>query len=322
MEQFRPANGVYHPGKKAGAIHRKRLEAAVRRAAHGSSLNLRFFGGRTFPAMTFVNLYAGGASAWAASDRSSVDQALGAAMSDVGLNNMLAQYFGGTAPTTTMLPSVVLSGPCPATVGKDTVEGWVSAMHAAGQLPDAPLDTSVYCFMLPEGIILTDGPASGAAAEGGADAEGGLEGSEHDAADSLNGLGGYHGSVHAGPDTIYYAVGVYSDATNGINAFPGASWKNIVATFYHELNEARTDPDVGDADMTPAGEAHLGWYSLREGEIGDIPINLSGGDLSTVMVEIALADGSGDVPIQLMWSDDARGPQGPVDHPLSPPNRP
>jgi hypothetical protein len=314
MDQFRHANGVYHPGKEAGAVHRKRLENAVRKVAAGSRLNLRYFGGRTWPAMTFVNLYAGGASAWAASDRSAVDQALGAAMSDVGLNNMLAQYFGGTAPTTTMLPSVVLPDGCPATVGKDTVEGWVTAMHTAGQLPEAPLASTMYCFMLPRGVILTEGPASGG------DTEARTALPEHDAADSTQGLGGYHGSVHAGADTLYYAVGVYSDATNGIDAFPGASWKNIAATFYHELNEARTDPDVEDANMTPAGERHLGWYSLKEGEIGDIPMNQAGADLSTVMVEVPLADGTGNVPIQLMWSDDAGGPQGPADHPLPPPS--
>jgi hypothetical protein len=304
---------VYHPGKRAGAIHRKRLEDSVQKAA-GSALNLRYFGGRTFPAMTFVNLYAGGAGAWDASDMSSVDHALGAAMSDVGLNNMLAQYFGGTAPTTAMLPSVVLPGGCPATVGKDTVEGWVTAMHAGSQLPQSPLASTVYCFMLPRGIILTDGPASGG------DTGPAASSVEHDAADSTTGLGGYHGSVHAGADTVYYAVGVYSDATNGINGFPDASWKNIVATFYHELNEARTDADVEDAaNAASGGEQYLGWYSLRQGEIGDIPMNEAGADLSLVMVEVPLTDGSGDVPIQLMWSDDARAPQGPVDHPLPPP---
>ena len=179
MEQFQPAAGVYHPNKGAGAIHRKRLENAVRKAA-GSPLNLRYFGGRTWPAMSFVNLYVGGASAWDASDMSSVDHALGAALSDVGLNNMLAQYFGGTAPTTTMLPSVVLPGASPATVGKDTVEGWVTTMANASQLPQAPLASTVYCFMLPRGIILTDGPASGG------ETEPTTEIGDHDAADSTN----------------------------------------------------------------------------------------------------------------------------------------
>lgn len=78
-----------------------------------------------------------------------------------------------------------------------------------------------------------------------------------DEASSLNGLGGYHGSVHVGGDagaSIYYAVGVYSEALpdgsqNGIPVF-NENWKNVVATFYHELNEARTDPDVEDTIRT------------------------------------------------------------------------
>ncbi len=70
--------------------------------------------------------------------------------------------------------------------------------------------------------------------------------------------------------------------------------------------------------MTPAGEHQLGWYSLQQGEIGDIPMNQAGADLSAIMVEVPLADGSGNVPIQLMWSDDAGAPQGPVDQPLPP----
>ena len=75
------------------------------------------------------------------------------------------------------------------------------------------------------------------------------------------------------------------------------AWKNVVATFYHELNEARTDPDVGDAQTYY--DRHLGWYSdgiiippikKRQlgGEIGDIPIEEAqklGRDLSTVFKE-------------------------------------
>lgn len=53
-----------------------------------------------------------------------------------------------------------------------------------------------------------------------------------------------------GADTIvYYAIGVYSEGRNGIPAFD-EPWKNVVATFYHELNEARTDPDVEEAVRT------------------------------------------------------------------------
>src|SRR5437868_4106736 len=39
--------------------------------------NLRFRGGRTIPRLTYVNLYVGGTSAWAASDIQKIDRALG-----------------------------------------------------------------------------------------------------------------------------------------------------------------------------------------------------------------------------------------------------
>jgi hypothetical protein len=42
----------------------------------------------------------------------------------------------------------------------------------------------------------------------------------------------------------------------------------------------------------------------------------AGTDLSTIMVEVPLADGSGNVPVQLLWSNAIGAPQGPVDHPL------
>src|SRR5690242_1607430 len=68
---------------------------------------------------------------------------------------------------------------------------------------------------------------------------------------SRTGLGGYHGSIHVGADTVYYAVGVYSErrsdgSTNGIPVFD-RPWKNVVATIYHQLQDVRTDPDVSDA---------------------------------------------------------------------------
>jgi hypothetical protein len=51
-------------------------------------------------------------------------------------------------------------------------------------------------------------------------------------------------------------------------------------------------------------------HGQRAGEIGDIPINESGGDLSKVFVQVHLASGQ-TVPIQLMWSNRVRGPQQP-----------
>jgi UDP-N-acetylenolpyruvoylglucosamine reductase len=69
---------------------------------------------------------------------------------------------------------------------------------------------------------------------------------------------------------------------------------------------------VGDAAHT-GQESMLGWYSLAQlgGEIGDIPINEIGAmhmPLQEVFKEVSLTDGSGTVPIQLMWSNADGGP--------------
>ena len=117
-------------------------------------------------------------------------------------------------------------------------------------------------------------------------------------------------SASGAPQTVYYAVGVYSQSsggvTNGIVAFD-QPWKNVVATFYHEINEWRTDADVENATGSNVNGI-LGWYAQQYGEIGDIPITQAGGNLSEVFVEVTLAAGSGTVPIQLMYSNYDHGP--------------
>ncbi len=52
----------------------------------------------------------------------------------------------------------------------------------------------------------------------------------------------------------------------------------------------------------------LGWYSSKGGEIGDIPMKEAGANLTLVFQELDLADGSGTVPVQLMWSNKDDGP--------------
>jgi hypothetical protein len=47
-------------------------------------------------------------------------------------------------------------------------------------------------------------------------------------------------------------------------------------------------------------------------------MRLAGDRLDLVMVEVPLADGSGPVPIQLMWSNAVHGPEGPVNTPRPP----
>ncbi len=132
-------------------------------------------------------------------------------------------------------------------------------------------------------------------------------------------VGNDRGSIHAnGGTTVYYAVGVYSDVRpdgteNGIVVFD-QPWKNVVATFYHELNEARTDSDVEDAIRAgndPKGVKFLGWTSKEGEECGDFPVFEAGNNLSLVFKEVPLAAGGKTVPVQFQYSDNVHGPEGP-----------
>ena len=132
----------------------------------------------------------------------------------------------------------------------------------------------------------------------------------------------HHGSIRVGSGAsdqiVYYAIGVYSETlpdgtVNGIPVFDQA-WKNVVATFYHELNEARTDPDVEDAIRAgndPAATKFLGWTSKQGEECGDFPV-FEANPLSEIFQEIKLTDGSGTVPVQFQYSDKVHGPEGPI----------
>jgi hypothetical protein len=209
-------------------------------------------------------------------------------MSDARLNDVLAEYFAGTTVSATFAGSRVLPDPAPPTVYKDTVEGWLAELHRQGGLPAGDPAATAFNLLLPRGVVLVDG------------------GSDDGRPDSSNGLAGYHGSIHVGETTLYYAVGVFSEGGNGVVAFD-EPWKNVVATFYHELQEVRTDPDVEDALRT--GDATLlGWMSQRGGEIGDAPLDEGGPGLAAVMREVPLANGHGTVPVQLLWSNVAHAP--------------
>jgi hypothetical protein len=99
---------------------------------------------------------------------------------------------------------------------------------------------------------------------------------------------------------------------NGIPVFD-ASWKNVVATFYHELNEARTDADVEEANRT--GDVTLvGWTSRQGEECGDFPV-FEANPLTKVFQEVRLTNGNGTVPIQFQYSNAVHGPEGPIPSP-------
>jgi hypothetical protein len=226
---------------------------------------------------------------------------------------VILQYFPGKAKITSAFrTSHILSGQLGKAFGKSDVEKLVTSLAESGQLAGFDFSNTVFNFMLPRGKILTDDES-----DSGQSAARRLLLAE-DAVSSLEGLGGYHGEVHVGNRIIYYAIGVFSEilsdgSQNGIVAFD-QSWKNVVATFYHELNEARTDADVEDANRT-GNDGLLGWISPQGEEIGDIPIDQSGGNLSLVFKEVPLANGNGTVPIQLQYSNAVGGPEGPIPAP-------
>jgi hypothetical protein len=325
---------VAHPGTAAGNHYRSGREHAVRAGAFPArpGLNMHFFGGKTIEHLTFTHIYLGGKAAWNTDDIHKIDAALPAAMEDVNLNNVIAQYFADEKSSTTFKPSRILEGPLPARVYRDTIESIVATLDKSNGLSGFDLTASVFCLLLPADIVLVDGNR-------GAHQERHDDGDDDDsnanvalrerdeAVDSKHGLGGYHGSIHpkhgTKTDTVYYSVGVYSDGANGIPSFD-KPWKNICATFYHELCEARTDPDVEDAIRAgndPSANDFIGWYSPKGGEIGDLPMEEAGADLGSVMKEVPLANGGGKVPIQLMWSNAVGGPEGPIAHKHPPASR-
>jgi hypothetical protein len=289
--------------------------------------DLVFRGGKVIPNLSFKNFYIG--TYWQSdvgdSDRININKALRAAMSDERLNNVIRQYFANHPITSAMLDSVVLPSDPPSEVAKSDVRQLAAAVFQKGALAGLDLDNTVLNFVLPPKVILSSDEAIGArnAAQLATASQPGLP--EEEEEDSLHGLGGYHGSTHIASSggqrvTLYYAVGAYSnfDPDKGDNGIPIPGWEpwmNIVATFYHELNEARTDPDVEDA-VRNNDRRFIGWNADSGKEIGDFPIEEAGEDLPLVFQKVKLADGSGEVPIQLMYSNAVHGPQGPVKEPL------
>jgi hypothetical protein len=308
--------------------------------------DLRYRGGYTIPHLSFVNLYVGGDDAWKKEDIDAIDHAIAAAMSDRYLNNVMRQYFNNAEISATELPSHPLVGYRPTVMTQGDVEYCLSYLYDQGYLTQYDLTKTVFNFLLPPGTVLNDesgrrstlasasqnrraatvGPTFVAAAMTNGEDDGNLSAiPKADEGDSLSGLGGYHGSIRKGQTSVYYSVDVYSERnssgkSNGIPVFK-ESWKNVVATLYHELQEARTDPDVEDVIRNPyaaGAERRLGWTSDRGEECGDYPID-EARQISDIVKEVALADGSGMVPVQLQYSNAVHGPEGPIaePHPLN-----
>jgi len=257
-------------------------------------------GGKTIANLSYANFYFGGSNSWKKSDIQNIDSSLLGAMSDKDLNNIMSQYFPGQQITSNFLGSGVIEAPVPGQVSQQYLETLISGVGNTGSFKGFDLGSTVFDFMLPEGTVLTK-----------------------ESSTSLQGLGGYHGSVNftdvdGTQKTAYYAIGVYSQdypylgLTNGISVFD-QPWKNVVATAYHELNEARTDADVGEVNRT-GNRQLLGWYSdTANAEVGDYPIREAeqSGDLSAVFWQVPTANGQY-VPVQYQYSNRVHGPEDPT----------
>jgi hypothetical protein len=261
--------------------------------------DLMFHGGRVVPQMEFQNVYLGGNDSWTDNDIGSIDAAILRAMRHKRLNNVMVQYFPGAALTSDMRPSFVLDGPPPTQLDEPDVQAQVVAMFEGGLLKKTSLDSCIFNLILPSGTVLKLGSSS-----------------------SLDGLGGYHGSVHVKRGgkrvTLYYSANVFSEIRpngreNGIAVFD-KPWKNVVGTLYHELNEFRTDADVNDAIQQGSND-FLGWTSRSGKEVGDQPIFKAGADLRLVFKEVQDAPRKGRVPVQFMYSNAVHGAEGPIAQP-------
>lgn len=262
--------------------------------------DLIFHGGRVVPQMEFQNVYLGGEESWKASDVDSINHAINMAMRDRRMNNVMIQYFPGATLSCDMRESLILNEAKPARLDEPDVQALVTKLYDSSLIKKSDLDTTIFNLILPSGTVLKLGSSS-----------------------SVNGLGGYHGSLHitrAGKAiTLYYSANVYSEirssgAENGIVVF-NQPWKNVVGTLYHEINEFRTDADVNDA-IEKNDNDFLGWNSRSGLEIGDQPIAKAGqlGNLKLVFKEVA-ASNNKKVPLQFMYSNAVHGAEGPIAQP-------
>lgn len=261
--------------------------------------DLIFHGGKIVPQMEFQNVFLGGQDSWQASDIDAINTAITMAMQDRKLNNVIKQFFVDIPSLTCdPRPSVVLEEPNPGELDEPDVQQTVVRLLKERKISDSDLDTVIFDLLLPPGCVLRLGES-----------------------DSRNGLGGYHGSVHFnnGGKSLraYYSANVFSQMLpdgeqNGIPAFD-ASWKDVVGTLYHELNEFRTDADVRDA-IESGENRFLGWMSAQGQEIGDQPIAVAKA-LSLVFKEVLASTGGKRLPVQLLYSNAVHGAEGPIDEP-------
>lgn len=309
--RFQPMRIQARPGSKAEQAYYKDsglpgrkwpMPKAIAPGVSPAPLDdLIFHGGKLVPKMEFQNVYLGGAASWKESDVTSIDMAIDLAMRDRRLNNVLSQYFHNVAIDCSGRESFMLDEAKPASLSEPDVQDKVMSLFDSNLIEKSDLDSCIFNLLLPPGTVL-----------------------KLDNATSLTGLGGYHGSMHIQRNgkriTLYYSANVYSNTgangrENGIVVFD-QSWKNIVCTLYHEINEFRTDADVNDA-IAQNNSDFLGWNARDGKEVGDQPIFKAGeeGDLRLVFKEVQSATQKKRIPVQFLYSNAVHGAEGPIDAP-------
>ena len=239
-------------------------------------------------------------------------------MSDNGLQSVLPQYYA-PAISSHMLPSVILPDHAPATIYKDQVEALAARIYSDGALGDADPGRTVVNIMLPRGVVLMDGFSPGFQPPAGTEAE--HERRLHGVVKVDDEKTPTPGTAWAGTTDRRMSAARHGRLLRRRRVLRGRQRHSRLQPALEErggdvLPRAQRGPD-----RPGRGRRHQDRRQLQArlvlgaegGEIGDIPVKEAGASLSLVFNEIELADGSGAVPVQLMWSNKDNGPASHMD---------
>ena len=154
-----------------------------------------------------------------------------------------SQY--GVGPLT-VLPTVYLPGPAPATISDGTVQQAITLNTGGSDPAWGPADAStVYLFLIPPGQIISDPGEVG-----------------------CKDFDGYHDEVTVGATAVAYAVGCSCPGYDGPSV---TDLQERTVAVSHELVEAASDPlPATDAAYAGEDDADIAWTVVTGGEIADM----------------------------------------------------